>query len=564
MARIQARAMYDFASQNEDELSFRTGEVLTVVSQYVGDGYEGWWLGRSASAVDTPPPPPPPPPPPSYENLAPQPRHYQQFQQQQASPVAPPPPKESFFADESWSSDDDDGGASAVTPRNVARGGGGAAVTNRAGQGSRFSVAGTPGQGPAGAPALRKAVSSTLSTTSAEANNRKTIRGLPKVAGIKEFLLTDEVPPVTDVDTVTVVLDGQELAWQPREQAFTCKVTDPSKASKMRGLKSYIAYQISTSANPDLVVSRRYKHFDWLHKQLCDKFPCVAVPPLPDKQVTGRYEESFINARMRQLQCWMNRMSAHPVTGPSLVFQHFLTCTDEGKRWKEGKRRAEQDKLSRGQVYHTIRLSAPCDLTDMERYTDAFDGFATEMDTATRLAMDTALSHSKKCENNIRKEYSRIADACFAMEKAACLVPNNKLDQLSQAMHAAGQSYQQVSELWAQQPRSDSDQLAEALHEYSGLISCLPAVISIGRGSIATARDCQRGLEEGRISPAEAQETTRRAALVSAAQCAEMNNFRREVDADYKAMMANFLREQVRFHQEIANKLQAALDTFSY
>jgi len=34
-------------------------------------------------------------------------------------------------------------------------------------------------------------------------------------------------------------------------------------------------------------VSRRYKHFDWLHDRLVDKFPTVAVPPLPEKQISG-------------------------------------------------------------------------------------------------------------------------------------------------------------------------------------------------------------------------------------------------------------------------------------
>lgn len=35
-------------------------------------------------------------------------------------------------------------------------------------------------------------------------------------------------------------------------------------------------------------MSRRYKHFDWLHERLEAKYACVPVPPLPDKQVTGK------------------------------------------------------------------------------------------------------------------------------------------------------------------------------------------------------------------------------------------------------------------------------------
>ena len=37
----------------------------------------------------------------------------------------------------------------------------------------------------------------------------------------------------------------------------------------------------------NIQVSRRYKHFDWLHERLVEKFPCIPVPPLPDKQIQG-------------------------------------------------------------------------------------------------------------------------------------------------------------------------------------------------------------------------------------------------------------------------------------
>lgn len=52
----------------------------------------------------------------------------------------------------------------------------------------------------------------------------------------------------------------------------------------MGGLKSFIAYQLTPSFS-GVEVSRRYKHFDWLHDRLCEKFNLIAIPPLPDKQV---------------------------------------------------------------------------------------------------------------------------------------------------------------------------------------------------------------------------------------------------------------------------------------
>lgn len=37
----------------------------------------------------------------------------------------------------------------------------------------------------------------------------------------------------------------------------------------------------------NIQVSRRYKHFDWLHERLMEKFSFIPIPPLPDKQIQG-------------------------------------------------------------------------------------------------------------------------------------------------------------------------------------------------------------------------------------------------------------------------------------
>jgi len=38
----------------------------------------------------------------------------------------------------------------------------------------------------------------------------------------------------------------------------------------------------------NIQVSRRYKHFDWLHERLVEKYCTIAIPPLPEKQISGK------------------------------------------------------------------------------------------------------------------------------------------------------------------------------------------------------------------------------------------------------------------------------------
>ena len=72
----------------------------------------------------------------------------------------------------------------------------------------------------------------------------------------------------------------------------------------VEGLKKFICYNV-TPSDTNITVQRRYKHFDWLYARLVERFPIVAIPRLPDKQASGRFEEDFIEGRMARLKLWV-------------------------------------------------------------------------------------------------------------------------------------------------------------------------------------------------------------------------------------------------------------------
>ena len=75
--------------------------------------------------------------------------------------------------------------------------------------------------------------------------------------------------------------------WEPNPGAHTVTVREPSKQKKFKGIKTFTAYQVVPSSTGK-AVSRRYKHYDWLHSRLEEKFTINSVPPLPDKQYYGK------------------------------------------------------------------------------------------------------------------------------------------------------------------------------------------------------------------------------------------------------------------------------------
>ena len=93
-------------------------------------------------------------------------------------------------------------------------------------------------------------------------------------------------------------------SFNPGIPPFSCKVEDPSKGTKLGGLKAFMEYKIHPQVNLECsstrnakfcftqipgsrVVGRRYKQFDWLQEQLVNKFRFICIPPLPGKQIAG-------------------------------------------------------------------------------------------------------------------------------------------------------------------------------------------------------------------------------------------------------------------------------------
>ncbi len=74
--------------------------------------------------------------------------------------------------------------------------------------------------------------------------------------------------------------------WEPNLDALTIEVKDPEKKKKFKGMKKFTAFNIIPSTT-QRAVSRRFKHYIWLHERFEEKFSMHSVPPLPDKQYYG-------------------------------------------------------------------------------------------------------------------------------------------------------------------------------------------------------------------------------------------------------------------------------------
>ncbi|XP_056337454.1 sorting nexin-9b isoform X3 [Danio aesculapii] len=352
--------------------------------------------------------------------------------------------------------------------------------------------------------------------------------------------------------------------WAYPDYQLDCVVADPKKGSKMYGLKSYIEYQVmpTTTNKP---VNHRYKHFDWLYERLLDKFgSAIPIPCLPDKQVTGRFEEEFIKMRMERLQGWMSRMCRHPVISSSEVFQLFLSYKDE-KDWKTGKRKAEKDETVGVMIFSTIEPEGlpDMDLIEVEQKCEQFSRFTKAMDDGVKDLLTVGNEHWKRCTGPLPKEYQRIGKAFQNLSSVFTTSGYEGEGTLTDAMTAAGKTYEEIAQMVAEQPKKDLHFLMETNNEYKGLLGCFPDTIGVHKAAIEKVKEGDKLVTAGKITSSDKTTMGKRASTMSYALQAEMNHFHNNRIYDYNRVMQQYLEEQVKFYEMIAEKLRQAHSQFT-
>lgn len=82
-----------------------------------------------------------------------------------------------------------------------------------------------------------------------------------------------------------------------------------------------------------ITVHRRFSHFVVLHTALTRRLPGIALPPLPEKQYAGRFNDDFVEARRGDLERYLSRVVRHPLARYAEVLTFFLGCESDTVRW---------------------------------------------------------------------------------------------------------------------------------------------------------------------------------------------------------------------------------------
>ena len=378
-------------------------------------------------------------------------------------------------------------------------------------------------------------------------------------SGAEDFILGKDKEQVSENELITIISPNNiDLRWQPNT-VIKVEITEPIKKQKFKGMKSFMSYHI-TPTTTNLTVERRYKQFDWFHGRLEEKFPCFIIPPLPEKAVVGKYQKDFVEQRREKLQLWLNRIGRHPVISHSFVTTHFLTCKDE-KDWKEGKRKAEQDHTARSGFFLTIKSDAPLpDTLSSESYVGSFGTFSKKMEgTLDRLVRQND-DYAAKMTGGIKNMFSKYGQIFKEIGEVFDTGPLGESKPVTAALISTGRCYQEISEVYENQPRFDAHVLSESAREYQGMLSSVPDMLHVHKGAAQRVKDYTRG--DGDKDADEEANVLQRYSTISGAVMAEINHFHSERNSDFNAMIREYIATQIEFHKNICQKLEHALSHY--
>uniref|UniRef100_A0A4W3IKB9 Sorting nexin-9-like n=1 Tax=Callorhinchus milii TaxID=7868 RepID=A0A4W3IKB9_CALMI len=377
-------------------------------------------------------------------------------------------------------------------------------------------------------------------------SNRKTSR-------VYHFTKTEAEPfilgkTVKTTTKIAMIFNENGASWIYPIVPLECTVTNPQMGSKYSGMKKYISYQI-TPNDTDKSVYHRYKHFDWLHCRLLEKFgSLIAIPLLPEKDIPWRFSDEFVLGRMGGLQAWINRMSRHPVVAHSDIFQHFIRTTDV-KEWKIGKRIAEKDEAVGGMIFAEVMASSEFRLLDGEE-TEMFLTFVKCLGESIKNLTTVVEEHWIRNTGTVKSEYHKIGKSFLDFSASFAKSKYHEKDSITSALAFAGKTYNDIGDLYSDQPKENVHYLLEISKQYKGLLSCYPDIINVLKGAIEKAHEYEKLAQTNKVTLKEKEAVVYKAGIVSSAIQAEMNHFNMELSNDYKETFRHFLYEQVQMYNK--------------
>ncbi|KAF9494964.1 hypothetical protein BDN71DRAFT_1470800 [Pleurotus eryngii] len=374
-------------------------------------------------------------------------------------------------------------------------------------------------------------------------------------------------------------------SWRTKLPPFKVLVHSPSKrSSTLTG--AYTIYGVTSlfqdsSDGPTIRVTvyRRFSHFVILHTALTRRLPGIALPPLPDKQYTGRFSDEFVEARRGDLERYIGRVVRHPIARYAEIVTFFLGCESDAE-WK----RLVPQHLSlpaAGPSFYA-RVFHPAFNLDLDDANDAVERFEThtkavEQGIQTLRSVFTGVreAHMEMSKSNRLLSYSllslitskplaspstpNISESdgpsdpktnglsngdgawCWREECEECL-------KLTKAMQKMTDTLQNIADLYDDHARRTQLATHEVMKGVAHPSSLYESVITTHRSTLSRFKDATRNGSED-------EDMASRCETVLNTTMAEMDTYHTQKVEDFSTLTKEHLDGEIAFHEQVSRVL---------
>lgn len=279
-------------------------------------------------------------------------------------------------------------------------------------------------------------------------------------------------PPVQPTE-----FDGRVRQAQPSvsvEQAakptFSITVGDPHTVGN--AATSHTVYSVITRTsskaymNSSFTVTRRYRDFLWLYERMHDNNPGVVVPPPPEKQAMGRFDNNFVESRRMALERMINKIAAHPILQSDGDLKIFL----ESETFNVAIKHSGKDPLLGGSeskgIMSSIGLGSVGSSNKFVEHDDWFHDRRIYLD-----ALENQLKALQKSTDTVVAQRKGLSDACGDFSISLHNLAAVELSpSLSGPLESLGDLQLRIQELYQRQAMQDILTLGIVIDEYIRLI----------------------------------------------------------------------------------------------
>ncbi|KAF6761621.1 protein transporter [Ephemerocybe angulata] len=257
------------------------------------------------------------------------------------------------------------------------------------------------------------------------------------------------------------------------QPVFVITVDDPQKVGDP--IRPFTMYTVHTRTTSPLFqksafsVLRRYSDFVWLYETLCFNNPGVVVPPVPEKNTFGRFEDQFLRQRRLALEKCIQKIANHPNLGKDDDLRLFLESDTFSLDIKHRKPAPIQEK---GGLIASIgaSLTGPR-FNETDEWFDRQKAYLDSLESQLRglvRSIETVAKHRQELSLTIGEFAQAVGD----------LSASDVGKQLSVALGELAEVERKAQDLQSTQSEEDCSTLMATVDEYARLINSVRAAFS--------------------------------------------------------------------------------------